>query len=227
MIKKITSFLHASRIKLCDSKKYSKKYLAFGIILLTAGVGAYATYSWVTRSQQQNILKTVPTEIKGNLITLKLLKEEYFIDFHNMFSQTARKALEFPEAITLNYTINYLHYLKRQADTEKTFLFCIFDNKDNKLIGDIEIRNLNDTDPGQFGTWINENYWGGGRFQEALDLISKAYFQLKPHEKSYIAHVRLWNKRSYHALKKYGFQDVGYFYEDGKPARYIMELKRP
>src|SRR5438093_1246840 len=77
-----------------------------------------------------------------------------------------------------------------------------------------------------FGWWLNEGYWGGGRAQEALNLITKTYFRLKPKETSYIAHVRLWNKRGYQALKKGGFEDVGYFYEEGKAARHILEMKR-
>jgi len=204
------------------------KYLALGVTFIIAGVGSYITYYWNKQHPEIEIQAlTAPTEIKGKIVTLRPLKEEYFIDYHNMFSQTVRKAFELPESITLNYTIQYLHNKKHSADEGKVLMYCIFDNKDNKLIGHLEIRDLNDLDPGQFTCWINENYWGGGRFQEAVDLISKAYFKLHPKEKSYIAHVRLWNKRSYHALKKYGFQDLGYYYEDGKPTRHILELKRP
>lgn len=205
----------------------NKTYLALGLgILIALGTGSYATYKIVVNRDEQSTLTAPPEEIKGKVITLRALKEDYFVDMHNMFSQTVRKNLEFPASITLNWTIQYLHHLKKQSDEGKSLLYCIFDNKDNKVIGDIDIREPNDSDPGQFGGWVNENYWGGGRWQEATELISKTYFRLKPKVNSFIAHVRIWNKRSYHALKKSGFQDVGYFYEDGRPARYILEMKR-
>jgi RimJ/RimL family protein N-acetyltransferase len=102
----------------------------------------------------------------------------------------------------------------------------IFGNKENKLIGHIEIRDKKESDPGQLGWWINEAYWGKGYAQEALGLMTKVYFRLKPHEKSYLAHVRLWNKRGYQSLKKYGFKDLGYYYEGGKASRYILEMPR-
>ena len=108
---------------------------------------------------------------------------------------------------------NQLHYL-------------IYDNPTNKIIGSVEIRELDNINPGQLGCWVNENYWGGGRFQEALHLINKTYFKLKPKADSYIAHVRLWNDRSYRALKKYGLVEEGYFYENGKPARYLLRMYR-
>ena len=108
-----------------------------------------------------------------------------------------------------------------------TMLFyCIFDNKDNKLIGAIDIREKHHNDVGQFGTWINENYWGGGRFKEATNLIAKVYFATSDDD-DIEAHVRIWNKRSYHALKKCGFKDVDFFYENGEKTRYILKLYRP
>ena len=198
--------------------------LAVSSVLLTGGYfGAYRIIDYI-----ENFLPLdhVPEEVKGNIITLKTLKEEYFIDFHNMFSSTVRKAFEFSETTTLGYMIDYLHAEMESSRKGEQLMYCIFDNKAHKLIGSLEIREKNPRDPGQFGCWINEGYWGGGRIQEAIKLITKTYFRLKPHEKSYIAHVRVWNKRSYNALKKAGFQDVGFFYENGKATRYLMEMKR-
>jgi len=216
MIKKQNFFLH------------HKKQIVFALILLAASIGSYLSYNWLWQDTQQTVLtQKAPTEIKGNIITLRRLKEEYFVDYHNMFSPVARKGLEFPESITLSYTIAYLHEEMRNAAKGKMLEYCIFDNKDNKLIGYLDIRDYDPTDVGQFGCWINENYWGGGRFKEAVDLISKAYFKLHPNEQKYIAYVRLWNKRSYHALKKCGFLETGYYYVDGQPGGHILEFKRP
>lgn len=213
---------------LTPKSSFTTKKIILGLLAaITIGIGSYIGYHRYT-TYQQSIPYTVnaPEEIKGTIITLKMPKEEYFLDFHNMFSDTVRKNLEFPKHISLGYTIAYLREEMKKSAKGEQLWYMIFDNKDNKLIGGIEIRELNDIDPGQLGCWINENYWGGGRLQEALHLITKMYFSLKPQEKSYIAHVRLWNKRSYYALKKYGLKEVGYFYENGQPARYLLEMHR-
>jgi len=130
-------------------------------------------------------------------------------------------------AFLLGYTIDQLHAEMEKERRGLMLHYCIFDTKDDILIGSLEIRDKNAYDPGQFGCWLNEKYWGGGRIQEAIKLITKTYFRLHPNETSFIAHVRLWNKRSYAALKKAGFQEVGFFYEEGRATRYIMEMLRP
>ncbi len=192
-----------------------------GIVLL-----GYGTYHVVDSFYADTKpLTKPPLEVKGKVVTLRQLREEYYVPYHTVFSNMVRKNLEFPEYITLGYTIKYLQSELRKSQEGKMLMYCIFDNKDNKLIGSIEVRDKNDYDPGQLGCWLNEAYWGGGRIQEALKLITNTYFRLKPKEKSYIAHVRVWNKRSYKALKKFGLEDVGYFYEDGKATRYILEMR--
>jgi RimJ/RimL family protein N-acetyltransferase len=197
------------------------------IALMSATLAlAYGTYYYFIVAPQESILTAPPEEVKGKIVTLRALKKEYFIDYHNAFSNLVRQNLEFPEFITLDYSIRYLQDQLSKSQKGNILLYCIFDNKDNKLIGEIEIRERNEDDPGQFGWWINEAYWGGGRAQEALKLITNIYFRLKPQEKSFIAHVRLWNKRGYYSLKKFGFIDVGYFYEGGKASRYILEYRK-
>lgn len=205
----------------------TKRYILRFIIALAAvtALAGIAAYYYVSKSVANRL--TLPHTIIGKKVTLKQLTDADFVDYHNMFSSTVRKDLEFPELITLDYTIQYLHYEMQQVARGAMIMYCIFDNHDKKLIGSIEIRDKNDQDPGQLGAWINEAYWGQGRYQEALALITKMYFKLKPHEKSYSIHTRLWNKRSYYAHKKYGMKDRGYFYENGKPARYILECQRP
>lgn len=187
-----------------------------GISIFRAPLGRLFSYQLTER----------PEEIKGKIITLKKLKEEFFIDYHNMFSHTVRRGLEYPEEITLDYTIRHLRHEMKRDSAKEILQYCIFDNKENKLIGSLEIREKNDKDPGQFGCWINEAYWGGGRLQEALALITKTYFALT-NAQSFDAHVRLWNKRSYAALKKFGFKDIGFYYENGEQTRYLLEYYRP
>jgi len=199
--------------------------LALSAVVLTGG---YFGYCWISDYLEQYVqLDQAPTEIKGKIVTLKNLKEEYFVDFHNMYSKDVRKALEFSETTTLGYMIDYLHGEMERDRKGEQLMYCIFDNKENKLIGSLEVREKNNIDPGQFGCWLNENYRGGGRIQEAIKLITKVYFRLKPGEKSFTAHVRVWNKPSYYALKKAGFKEIGFFYENGKATRYILEMTRP
>jgi RimJ/RimL family protein N-acetyltransferase len=212
-------------LKLWDALRTRRLLLASVVLVATTSLG-YGAYYYFVIAPQESILTAPPEEVKGKIVTLRALKKEYFIDYHNAFSNIVRQNLEFPEFITLDYSIRYLQDQLSKSQNGTILLYCIFDNKDQKLIGEIEIRDKNEDDPGQFGWWLNEAYWGGGRAREAFKLISNIYFRLKPHEKSFIVHVRLWNKRSYHALKKVGFVDTGYFYEGGKASRHILEFRK-
>ena len=113
-----------------------------------------------------------------------------------MCSPKARGPLYFHFPFTLkNYTNNLRKRLDKEA-ANKTLLYVIFDNKDNKPIGSVEVRakkNLPKDNPknvGQFCCWLNENYWGGGRMREAIRLIAKEYFRLN-NVKSFDAQVEL------------------------------------
>lgn len=220
----MTAFFKTIKIFLSNKKK-------LGILLVLGSLATCIPLIYFRQSPNTFFvshprLTQIPEEIKGSVITLRTMKEAYFVDYHNMFSLEVRRNLEYPEEITLDFTISQLRAEMKAHQERRMLLYCIFDNTENKLIGSLEIREKNDRDPGQLGCWINENYWGKGRFQEALDLITKTYFALT-NAPDYIAHVRLWNKRSYNALKKYGLKDAGYYYERGEPTRYLLELKRP
>lgn len=208
---------------------FSKLRKLLKIVSITVALLIPAAYflnqaGWFGQSYSSST--KAPTEIRGNKVTLRSLKEQYFIDYHNMFSSSVRKMMEFPDYITLDYTIRFLKMELEKIARGETFYYIIFDNQENKLIGYIEIREKNETDPGKFGWWINENYQGKGYSAEAIKLIVPAYFKLHPEVKAFTAHVRLWNKRSYFALKKFGFKDIGYFYEGGQPTRYILEYRK-
>lgn len=203
-----------------------RRILLFALISTCIGIGYFTVKQVWERVEWYIPLTQIPEEIKGKVITLKRLKEEHFLDFHNMFSGDVRKSYEFPESITLNYTISMLNHDLERERAGNMISYCIFDNKTKKLIGHIAVRDPNPKDWGQFSFWINEKFRGGGRAQEAAKLIAKAYFRLKG-VTSFTAHVRLWNQRSYKACKKAGFKDAGFFYENGKPTRYILEMHRP
>ena len=209
---------------------FKKSLIAVGFLATISGASYFGYQEYKARQIPQedwSPLTVAPEEIKGKIITLKTLKEEYFKDYHAMWSETVRKALEFPLNIGFDYTTQHLQIQMRKIKEGKTLCYMIFDNKENKLIGELQIREKNETDPGQFSFWINENYWGKGRSQEGLKLMTKTYFRLHPEAKSFSAHCRLWNQRSYHAMKKFGFKDIDLFYEDGVAARYILEYRRP
>ncbi|QQR49232.1 GNAT family N-acetyltransferase [bacterium] len=216
--------------KLLSLRLFFKKYIfalvAVGGILIAAG--SYTAYIATKKIPPTfQILTEIPEELKGSIVTIKKLKEEHFLDYHNMFSNIVRENMEFPKNITLSYTIMYLKSELKKMNANKMIIYVVYDNQDNKLIGSVAIREKNDSDPGQCSCWINEHYWGGGRIQEALRLITNAWFAVKPYD-SFYAQVRLWNKRSYHALLKAGFVDTQtYFYEpSGEKGRHILEMHR-
>jgi RimJ/RimL family protein N-acetyltransferase len=187
---------------------------------------SFAGIRYFSSAKKVVLLAIAPEKIIGSIITLKTLKEEDFIDYHNMFSDIVRKNLEFSQNFSFGQTVFQLKSNLYESVKGELLYYTIFDNKKNKLIGSIEIREKNDSQyPGQLACWINENYWGGGRFQEAIKLITNVFFSLKPQKESYIAHVRLWNKRSHKALLKAGLVDIGFFHENGEPTRHIMKMK--
>ena len=167
-----------------------------------------------------------PKFIHGKIVTLEKLSIEHVYDTHAMFSDTVRFYLDFPLDIDLSYTYRYLSGQILKQEKNLLIAYSIFDNKTDKLIGAINIREPNATDPGQLGMWLNEYYWGGGRIQEAIYMISRAYFAVRKDTNVYNAHVMIKNPRSYNALKKFGFKDVDRFYENEKVTRYILEMYR-
>ncbi len=190
-------------------------------IMLSTG---YATYRWhVART---GALEQLPTTVTGSLITLKTLDDRDYVPLHHMFSCAVRKGLDMPEVITFADTLTYLHQLQQRAEHSNGLLYVIINNNDQKPIGIIELREFSPTDSGQLSCWINEAYWGEGRMREALRLASNTYFRHYTNQESYVAHVRLAHQHCYKAFKKAGLVDVSYFYEDGKPTRYIMEMRR-
>jgi RimJ/RimL family protein N-acetyltransferase len=149
-----------------------------------------------------------PDEVPGKIVTLKKLTLKDTFDYYTMFSPMVRKAMEFPEKITFGYIEYYVRLELEKMEKGDLIVYCIWDNKTNKMTGAINIRYKSDEDPGQLGMWLNEAFWGGGRIQEALLLISKAYFDANPKEVEYNAYVRPWNNRSAASLMKFGFKKI-------------------
>jgi RimJ/RimL family protein N-acetyltransferase len=170
-----------------------------------------------------------PQVIPGKIVTLKVLSPTYAFDYYKMFSPKVRKGLGFQEKITFSYVENRIRYEVGKMKKGSRIVYSIWDNKVDKFIGTIQIREKNKEEPGQLGMWLNENFWGGGRIQEAMYLISRAYFDSRPTTDSYIAFVRPWNPRSYKSLIKFGFKKIGegtYNSGEGDQKVYIYEMTR-
>ncbi len=89
----------------------------------------------------------------------------------------------------------------------QTFFYCIFDEKTDELFGALEIRSP-ESSRGQLYTWLHEDCWGKSIFQQALYLAALDYFS-KSGTLYFDATVDVENVRSYKALKKAGFADIG------------------
>lgn len=166
-----------------------------------------------------------PMEIPGKVITLKQLTAESAFDYFSVFSADVRKFLEFPAKITYGYVDRYIRHEVERIKQGEMIAYNIWDNTDDKMVGSLQIREKNDLDPGQLGMWLNENYRGGGRIQEALFLISRAYFNRHREANNYIAFVRPWNPRSRRSMEKFGFKKTGdTVYDNGKA--HILTLTR-
>lgn len=159
-------------------------------------------------------------QFRGKLVTLKELSPDYFDEYIKMFSPRVKQLLHVSSNACER---DYLKHCLVEHEARRQFFFCIFDNQENKLIGAVTLRSPQDT-LGQVGSWINEQYWGGGRYQEALKLLIDAYFE-RSGVPVITAHVYVDNVRSYKAHKNFGFMD--YAMTDGAYGKqYVLIYKR-
>ena len=180
--------------------------------------------SRVAATRGQAKIPVYPDSIKGKIITLKKMTLAAAFDYYTMFSPAVRKGLEYPEETTFGEIEYNVQYEVNQMKKGLAVYYNIWDNRDDQMIGSINIREKKEGDPGQLGMWLNEKYWGGGRIQEAQFLISQAYFKARPENDDYIVHVRQWNIRSYKSMEKFGFIRIGTYPDDGKGPRYIYKM---
>ncbi len=165
--------------------------------------------------------------IQGKITTLKILSLDDAFNYYTMFSEKVRKFFEFPEKMTFSEVEYQIKSELKDLKAGEFIGYTIWDNKDNKLIGNIQIRSKENskTHPGQLSMWLNEKYWGGGRIQDAMLLISKEYFDMFPNEDSYNAYVREWNIRSIKSMEKFGFKKTGITKYKNKP-NILYEISR-
>lgn len=200
-------------------QKLSTQKIIIGLIATTfAGVSLYLITSKKTIPPKPIVQQAViqkpkaitkpayPETIKGEIITLKLISPKYTFDYYKKFSPTVRKFYEFPEKITFSYVEHLVNLEMEKLKAGEAIIYIIWDNEKDEFAGSIQIKNDTTEVLGQLSMWLNENFWGGGRIQEAMYLISKAFFDGNPSINEYNAHVRHWNHRSYRALEKFGFK---------------------
>lgn len=142
-------------------------------------------------------------ELRGDKVTLRILDQMHIDDYCAILSPAVCAALH-----VTSITSEQEYLFNRLCADEESFFYTIFDSHADKLIGGIEIRPPTSS-RGQLYSWIHENYWGLGCFREALGLITREYFAYHKDVPCVTAHVDVSNKRSYWALKKSGFADIG------------------
>lgn len=219
-----------------NKNKYSIKKIIITLIIVL-GVAFSALYLIIPRLKYKSKLPQVstlafqfshpdsrPDEIKGKTITLKRLQPSYYKEYFEKINYPeVLKPLYFPKKLSLKWIKEYLdEEIGREADSE-TFLYLIFNNNNNELVGSVEIREPNPKDPGQYGCWITPKYWSTGKLQEAFKLLVENYFKIQPNVEKFNAHVEMWNLRSYYALKKCGFKLVKTIHFKTQPSRYLLE----
>ncbi len=131
------------------------------------------------------------------------LASSYVASYLQQFSETVREALR---VTSIDAEHEYLQAaLEKQAKGETHFYLIVAES--HQVIGAVEIRKPEQS-RGQLYTWLNEDYWGIGLFQEAMRKVAVDYFS-KTQERYFDATVEINNRRSYRALKKAGFADLG------------------
>jgi hypothetical protein len=97
-----------------------------------------------------------PTEIKGNVITLKKMKQADFEPFFEMFSDQVRKMFSFSdETKTDAWKKSFFEYEQWRQKQGEILYYCIYDNEENRLVGGIDIRAFWRHDPGMIGLMKN------------------------------------------------------------------------
>lgn len=198
------------------SQMMHRRFMPIMIIALVLLVVGYAfiplklLLPWEKSGQAHHFLldhTKIPQELSGKKITLKKFNFSHFPDFHLAYSEVVQQALNVPVTKQYQESLIYLKNKLNRLHAGELMIYSIFDNKKNKLIGSIEICTYHPDQAGQLSCWLNEQYWGEGRMQEALKLISLAYFSLTQ-EDAYTAVVDATNSRALTSLTRFGFETV-------------------
>lgn len=141
-------------------------------------------------------------DLMGSLVVLRPLNPTYFEEYRALFSPLVAQILH---AGSVESEMEYVRDRYEKMQQGIGIFYLIFNQAENKLMGAIAVR---EHERGQLYSWLNEQYWGGGRYQEALKLVTDYYFA-QTGMPVITAQVDMTNPRSYAALKKFGFTDTG------------------
>lgn len=142
--------------------------------------------------------------LKTDRVYVKELSTEYVQDYLDMFSTTVQKILG---VSSLWNEFEYVHTQIKKQKEGKTFLYGVFEQEKNHLIGSIEIRS--EEHRGQLYTWLHQDYWGKGFFQDAFGLVRLEYFAEYKESNKFTARVDVSNTASLKALLKAGCKSMG------------------
>lgn len=136
--------------------------------------------------------------LDGSLVTLYPLASIYLDSYITHYSLVVQKLLH------VDNPDQELRYIQECLKAQDSFFYVIAHKATHTVIGAIEIRSP--VYRSQLYCWLNEQYWGKGYFQEAMQLLAAYYFKVTGH-KAIGACVDYGNERSFYALKKVGFQE--------------------
>ena len=139
-------------------------------------------------------------KIVGDSVDLYQLEDRHIKPYLELFSPTIQELLHVKDPQSEE------HYLRERIAQNEVYFFVIGDKETGLVIGSIEIRKP--TFRSQLYCWLHESYWGTGRFDEAMCLAAESYFA-ETNASSISARVDIDNKRSFHALQKIGFVEIG------------------
>jgi RimJ/RimL family protein N-acetyltransferase len=143
-------------------------------------------------------------DLLGQSIWLQPLHQTHITEYLSLFSPIVRNYLHV-DSCDSEYTY-ILERLEKQQCGD-TFFYSILLQDTNAMIGALEIRDPKEH-KGQLYCWLNEQFWAQGYFQEAIHLAADYYFAITK-QLFITVRVDVSNLRSYKALKKCGFADVG------------------
>lgn len=154
-------------------------------------------------------------ELRGQSVIARPLTVSDLQYYAVMFSPMVQMALH---VFSVETELQYVHACF--AAIKPTLFYGIFYS--DLLVGAIQIRDYMSHASQLYG-WLNEQYWGLGYYQEALQLVARYYFETTAC--SFLrAHVDVANKRGYYALKKCGFADFGW-YDGPSGKQYVLILR--
>lgn len=147
------------------------------------------------------------------------LELQYFSSYLEQFSAAVCEPLRVK---SIDAEREYLHVALEKQVKGETHFYLVVERQFDRVIGAVEIRDPEQS-RGQLYTWLNERYWGTGIFQEVIREVAADYFT-KTQARYFDATVEVNNVRSYRALKKAGFADLGI--QEGAWGRYYVLVLR-